>query len=417
LKKTSANSGRDLIQRLLEGHRSIDQKTPFSLHKYTQRKASKFLRRFSVHRLTVSTLCDYLPTTKEPYKYMEIRNQHLGMVLSLGNVVHGGRYLLIDETGGLLVAAVAERLGILEVPSPAQTTFSAADADGADTEPQEPGPKKRKLNPTESPTHSTITLIHANEQPNLSLLSHFGYDANTPPPSHPLFSHIKSLTWLQLLAPEADMSLVPPPTSTPEEIAAMKPGKRSAYHRKFRRWQKISATMAEAREGGFDAALIAGHISAPGALKALVPLVRGSGQVVVYTPTLEQATEIADFYSSARRAQWILNKNPDPSEVKAETNEETGPEEEEFTEWNDETPDPTLVLAPTVHRVNVRQYQVLPGRTHPLMTSRGGAEGYLFHGTRVVPVAGRVDARGAYASQKKKRRTVAKDDEEAGTTS
>ena len=67
LKKTAGNSGKGIIQKLLAGHSAIDQKTPFSLQKYTLRKASKFLRRFSVHRLTVSSLTDYLPTQKEPY--------------------------------------------------------------------------------------------------------------------------------------------------------------------------------------------------------------------------------------------------------------------------------------------------------------------------------------------------------------
>lgn len=393
------NSGKDIIQKLLANHSAIDQKTPFSLQKYTLRKASKFLRRFSVHRLSVQALTDYLPTQKEPYKFLELRNHHLGMMLSLANVVYGGRYLVVDETGGLLVAALAERLGVLH--SEQEETKETENDSGAD----EPEHKKRRVEPP-SATRNTITLVHANEQPNLSLLTNFNYDANTPPPTHPLYTHLKTLTWLQLLAPDEDLTMVAPPTQTPEELAALKPGKRSAYYRKLRRWQKVSTTVNDAREGSYDAVIIAAHMSVPGVLKALVPLVKGSGQIVVYTPAMEQATEIADLYSSARRTEWIQKKS----------------EEEEMSEqgdivdaWSndDENPDPTLALAPTVHKCSMRQYQVLPGRTHPVMTSRGGAEGFVFHATRVLPVAGKVEARGAYASQKKKRRIGSED--EAGS--
>ncbi|KAI5852174.1 Gcd10p family-domain-containing protein [Tricharina praecox] len=415
LKKTAGNSGKDLIQKLLAGHSAIGQKTPFSLQKYTLRKASKFLRRFSVHRLTVSSLTDYLPMQKEPYRFLDMRNHHLGLMLSLGNVVYGGRYLVVDETGGLLVAAVAERLGILNAPPSSTLAAAASDAEG-EAEPTEPEQKKRKLD-VPPPVRNTITLVHANEQPNLSLLTNFDYDANSPPATHPLYTHLKTLSWLQLLDPENDTSLLKPPTSTPEELAALKSGKRSAYYRKLRRWQKVSSAVADAREGNFDAVLVAAHISTPGVLKAVVPLVKGSGQVVVYSPSLEQATELADLYSSARRTTWIQRKNDETATPPATTTTTTATAEDVAANWDDEIPDPTLVLAPTVHRLNMRQYQVLPGRTHPVMTSRGGAEGYVFHGTRVLPVAGKVDARGAYASQKKKRRVEEEGEGEKEETS
>jgi tRNA (adenine-N(1)-)-methyltransferase non-catalytic subunit len=394
LKKTAGNSGKDIIQKLVSSHVAIDQKTAFSLQKYTLRKASKFMKRFSVHRLSVSALTDYLHDSKEPFKFLEIRNHHLGLMMSLGNIVHGGRYLVVDETGGLLVAALAERLGVLNSTTPGPATAPVED----DESTEGPDSKKRKLDPAPA-TSNTITLIHANEQPNLSLLTHFNYDANTPPVTHPLYTHLKTLTWLQLLAPDEDTTMLPPDPHSPEELAALKPGKRSAYYRKLRRWQKVSANVADARNGGYDAVLVAAHMSVPGILKAVVPLVKGSGQVVVYSPSLEQATELADLYSSARRAAWIQRKEAAKNEEKTE---EQAPVERD---WDDETPDPTLMLAPTVHRETVRAYQVLPGRTHPVMTSKGGAEGYVFHGTRVLPVAGKVDAKGAFASQKKKRRT------------
>ncbi|KAI5787255.1 Gcd10p family-domain-containing protein [Geopyxis carbonaria] len=390
LKASAAtNSGRDLVTKLLASHTAIAQKTPFSLQKYTLRKTSKFLRRFSVVRLDVAALVEYLPAAKEPYRFLEMRNHHLALMMSLGNVCHGGRYLVVDETGGLLVSAVAERLGLLAPP------FASAATDAA-------------------PERNTITLIHANEQPNLSHLSHFSYDANSPPTTHPLYSHLKTLTWLQLLSPSSDTTLLPPPTLPADELAALKTGKRSSHTRKHRRWARLIATLESTQRGGFDGLLVAAHMAVPGVLKALVPLVRGSGQVVVYTPALQQATEIADLYSSARRAAWILartepttaaavaTKEPEAAAAQGvvKTEQEQAEAEAEADEA-DETPNPTLLLAPTVHKTATRAYQVLPGRTHPVMTSRGGAEGYVFHATRVIPVAGRVDARGAFGRKRK----------------
>lgn len=62
---------------------------------------------------------------------------------------------------------------------------------------------------------------------------------------------------------------------------------------------------------------------------------------------------------------------------------------------------PTLVLNASVQSARVREWQVLPGRTHPVMTGRGGAEGYLFTGVRVLPAKGRVEARGKFGRKKR----------------
>jgi len=49
------------------------------------------------------------------------------------------------------------------------------------------------------------------------------------------------------------------------------------------------------------------------------------------------------------------------------------------------------------------------------MTGRGGAEGYLFTGVRVVPAAGRVEARGKFARRKIVDGEKEKETGEAGT--
>lgn len=406
------------MQKLLSSHSALHQKTPFALQKYTLRKTKKFLRRFTVLPLTVQSLTHYLLECKEPIKMLDLRDETLALMLSLANVHWGGRWLVVDESGGLVVAAVAERLGLLEYTPDVNEDKSMKAPDdekdkvkvegkekekvervGGDEErpgkPQEdPAPPKRWIKRPDppQPTRNTITLIHPNEQPNISLLKYFNYDTNSPPTSHPLHAHLRTINWLQVVAPHADTTLQPPPPQTPEELALLKSSKRSAYYRKLKRWERTVAIVADTQRGGFDGLLVAGFMELQGILRYAVPLLSGSAQVVVYSPNREAVTEVADMYSSARKAEWIQRGGATGAAAAAAA---AVVEEDEL--------DPTLLLAPTIHTTVARRYQVLPGRTHPVMTSRGGGEGCVFHAVKVLPAEGSVQARGVFRGTKKRK--------------
>lgn len=49
----------------------------------------------------------------------------------------------------------------------------------------------------------------------------------------------------------------------------------------------------------------------------------------------------------------------------------------------------------------------MPGRTHPLMTERGGAEGYVFTAFRAKPAEGHVEAMGKFGNGGKRKKTAA----------
>ena len=78
-------------------------------------------------------------------------------------------------------------------------------------------------------------------------------------------------------------------------------------------------------------------------LARLSPYLLGSAQVVVYSPYIQVLSEILQ---SAKKDNNYLN--------------------------------------PQLTESCSRTYQVLPGRTHPLMTT-SGTGGYLFHTTKVIP--------------------------------
>ncbi|OAL38100.1 hypothetical protein AYO20_02552 [Fonsecaea nubica] len=399
LKRNTMGSGRELIEKIMQSHSTLDQKTAFSLAKYTLRKHKKYMKQFTVLPLDVSTLVDWMMADREFAKVMEMRNEVLGLVGCWANVHAAGqdsamlsdmdpyaRYLVVDDTGGLLVAAMAERMGILHPTDIAhEVAGNPEDEDVDDEQPDEtpthPLPRKpyreRYRRSAMSATSNTITLVHANQQPNLGLLRYFNFDSNAPTASHPLYTNMKTLSWLQLLEPESAITYQEPPQIPDAELARMKSNRRSAYYRKRRRWERVRNVVNETQAGGFSGLIVASFADPSSTLHHLVPLLAGGSQVVVYSPNVEPLVELADCYSTARRAAFINT-----------------PLEQRTVPSKDFPVDPTLLLAPTVHTARVRKWQVLPGRTHPLMTSRGGAEGYIFVGTRVVPAEGKVEARG-----------------------
>lgn len=416
LKAQNTGSGKELIAKILKSHSALDQKTVFALAKYTLRKTKKYLRRFTVLPVDVTTLARWILTEKEPMKIMELREEILSLIGSWSNVhctpststtsldgdgvqVKGGRWLVIDETAGLLVAYMAEKMSILHPPDHDEREIgskrpSKHDADtiiGDDVSrvpaildvvappPHHPRPRKT----TRPATTNTITLIHANAQPNLSLLKYFHFDAFNPSASHPLESHLKTLSWLQLLSPEDDMGCAEPEMASEEAIQSWKSGKKSNYYRKRRRWERIKCVVDETRAGGFDGLIVASVMNPVSILQHTVPLLRGAAQVVVYSPTIESLVELSDYYSTGRRTAFVTNP-PEPNSMPTE----------------DFPLDPTLLLAPTIQTARSRSWQVLPGRTHPLMTGRGGSEDYVFTATRVLPAEGKIEARGNFKRRK-----------------
>lgn len=519
LKKAGAGSGKEIITRIMASHMAIDEKTSFSLAKYTLRKSRKYLKRFTILPLDVGMLTEYI-VDREAYKIMDLREETLGLICSWANIhcgatsrfltaedgisqIGGGRWLVVDDTGGLVVAALAEKMSILylngeddeesvgeeenkqagtanqtqdgamgidvimkdapsQAPAPEEartdgnqavkdtiekenspqvkgpqdletTTEDASTNQPQDTftkHPQEPASKPtdtttpnqpsnppprsrrppRQHIPQSTSSTNTLTVLHSNTQPNLSILNYFGHDAGNPMPTHPLYNHLKTLSWLQLLDPTSDPTYHEPEVIPDDVLATMKSSKRGNYYKKRRRWERTKRVIDETRRGGFDGLVVASVMETKTILKELVPLVRGGGRVVVYSPNVEPMIELCDYYSKERRTAFVSRQvdtqqqpqqNPQNG-IKQESREESVSTKGEEV-WEEDFPiNPTLLLAPTLQTARARHWQVLPGRTHPFMTSKGGAEGYLFTATRVLPVEGKVEARGHFRGKKRK---------------
>ena len=410
LKKGSSDAGRDIIAKLLESHSALDQKTAFSLAKYTLRKRRKYMKRFTVLPLDVSLLTNFMLEEKDAGRTMELRDELIGLIGCWGNVHHGGnvsvgpkpngRYLVVDETGGLIVAAMAERMGILY---PHDNEDEESEEESSEKPAEEISPVKERPSQM-SASRNTITLLHAHTQPNLSLLKYFGYDQDNPDESHPLFTHLKTVSWMQLVDPSSDPIYANEPEIIPDAtLATYKANKRGTYYRKRSRWQRVRNVVDEARAGEYDSLLVATLMEPASVLKHAVPLLAGSAQVVVYSPTIEPLTELIDLYSTPRRTTFINARRELIEEIQRQSQENNTDDPVDLAELEQEfIVDPSLLLAPTLETARIRPWQVLPGRTHPMMSGRGGADGYIFHGIRTFPTQAKIEAAGNPSRKKRK---------------
>ena len=112
LKKSGASSqvGQLIIEKMIANHDGFDKKTIFSQEKYLKRKQQKFLRRFTVDYLGAAELLEY-NLEKDASKVLDLSVDSLGLMMTYGNIRPGGKFLVIDETGGLLLYAMMERMG------------------------------------------------------------------------------------------------------------------------------------------------------------------------------------------------------------------------------------------------------------------------------------------------------------------
>ncbi|KAG6082970.1 hypothetical protein E4U16_005129 [Claviceps sp. LM84 group G4] len=452
LKKKGASAGKELIAKLMLSHTAIDQKTSYSLAKYKLLKEKKFLRRFTVLPLDVVLLGQWLLEDKDAARVLEMRPEMMGLLGCWADVhfggspiegvsePHGGRWLVVDDTGGLLIAAMAERMGILypqseseeyeedagvqEAPTeqqPAETNGTGTNGTEEEVQhqqaPQEPqqtdqqqqqqirtnAPRNLKKRPRKDDFDAhyaltnTLTIIHANAQPNLSVLRFFDYDAgdpNPPYPYHPLFTHLLPISWLQLVSPGDDLAYAEKPADvSPQVLASWKPNRRGNYHRKRRRWARTHEIVDATRAGGFSGLAVASTMDPISLLRHALPLLAGGSPIAIYSPTIELLEQLVDCFSIARRAAWVSSPPPETvGKTQAELDRWTGTKEFPIN--------PTLVLGASVQSSRARRWQVLPGRTHPFMTGRGGADGFLFTGWRSIPAEGRISARGKF--QKKR---------------
>jgi len=112
LKKLRADGthGSKIVQSLIKNSATFDSKTEFSKAKYIARKQMKYQPRGRLVRCTARTVCAAMHL-KESKKIMNLREDTLGQMLSFSNVCAGSQVLVFDTVMGIVTGSLAQRMG------------------------------------------------------------------------------------------------------------------------------------------------------------------------------------------------------------------------------------------------------------------------------------------------------------------
>uniref|UniRef100_A0A6N2KTB6 tRNA (adenine(58)-N(1))-methyltransferase non-catalytic subunit TRM6 n=1 Tax=Salix viminalis TaxID=40686 RepID=A0A6N2KTB6_SALVM len=102
--------GDEIIEALISNSATYEKKTAFSQEKYRIKKQKKYAPRVLLRRPSARSICEAY-FKKYPHRIGFLRVDALSLLLSLANVTANSDILLVDMVGGLLTGAVAERLG------------------------------------------------------------------------------------------------------------------------------------------------------------------------------------------------------------------------------------------------------------------------------------------------------------------
>ncbi|KAI8462770.1 MAG: Gcd10p family-domain-containing protein [Monoraphidium minutum] len=109
--KRQGKAGAAIVEALCTNSATFDTKTEFAQDKYIKRKSKKYVLRVTLRRPTGRTLCEALFEKTGGQRTWNLRPDSLAAALCFANVAAGARVLVIEACQGLVAAACAERLG------------------------------------------------------------------------------------------------------------------------------------------------------------------------------------------------------------------------------------------------------------------------------------------------------------------
>jgi tRNA (adenine-N(1)-)-methyltransferase non-catalytic subunit len=247
--KNAGTEGRDIVQREVASNSTFAQRTAWSQQKFIMRKEAKHMRIFTPVPPSLTNVMRFLTERYErdsSDRIRGLRSDSLSNMLSLGGVGPGGRYLVVDGVGGLLVGAMLERMG----------------GEGR-----------------------LLVLNDADSPPALDLMSHFNLPNNIVDPV------LRSMHW-GCTRPEWQ-----PMLDFDEEIDTTPAGRpvTDRDRQKMRKRKALHAGLERIRQdffdGQFEGLLIATTYEPASIINQLVPQLGGSSNIVAYSPFLQILVE------------------------------------------------------------------------------------------------------------------------------
>ncbi|CAD6572124.1 MAG: tRNA (adenine(58)-N(1))-methyltransferase non-catalytic subunit trm6 [Cyphobasidiales sp. Tagirdzhanova-0007] len=194
-----------------------------------------------------------------------------------------------------------------------------------------------------------ILVLHPNDSPPANPL----LPLLNLPPSFVQKDVLRDMHWGYTEASWPSLDLPIDPLDEQNETEHRSERERNRLRKRKAALEYHSSTLKEWADGEFDALLVASQYETLSIINVTLPALAGSAQIVVHSPI---------FQTLSDALQSLI-------------------------------PMPT-VLNPTLIEPWLRQYQVLPGRTHPVMNGVGHG-GFLLHATRVFDEVSANSARSA----------------------
>ncbi|KAG7363716.1 Gcd10p family protein [Nitzschia inconspicua] len=124
--RESGAHGSQIVDMLIENSATFGQKTAFSKAKWIARKQQKHQPRCRVIRCTPLTVCEAIFQSR-PRTLLNMREDSLGQILSYANISAGCQVLVFEQCMGVVTGALAQRMGgygkVLSVYTGQQPTF------------------------------------------------------------------------------------------------------------------------------------------------------------------------------------------------------------------------------------------------------------------------------------------------------
>ena len=258
--KSQSMSGSEIISRMIESHGNFDKKTIHSQEKYLKRKKQKFEKQFTINYLGSSALLQYMIDKNDIQRIMDMSEESIGMLLNLGNIMRNGTYLCMDETGGLLVYFLLERM------------FGGNSASGE----------------LKTGANGKVVLVHENEHPNIDLLKFSNYSEEF------IREHVLTISLLDFFEPPSREQIASNEFKvlSKEEVFSLRTNQRNSYYRKLKWYKQQLQNIELACETQYDGLVVATTLHLPTLIPKLGERVHGSRPIVCYSQFKETLLEL-----------------------------------------------------------------------------------------------------------------------------
>ncbi|XP_066451772.1 tRNA (adenine(58)-N(1))-methyltransferase non-catalytic subunit TRM6 [Eleutherodactylus coqui] len=108
--KEKGIKGQEIVQQLIENSTTFRDKTEFAQEKYIKKKKKKYEANITILKPSTRILA-VMYYAREPGKICQLRYDTLAQMLTLGNIHAGSKVLVMETCAGLVLGSVMERMG------------------------------------------------------------------------------------------------------------------------------------------------------------------------------------------------------------------------------------------------------------------------------------------------------------------